>query len=105
MKGAPSSSHVVDLDHVRVVEQRADARLVAKHLHHPRVAGQLRLEPLDHQLLLEPAAGPVAVDLPLAGEIDLRHSADRQKTGGRVPPRQRVALGESAHGSVDRHHG
>jgi len=73
---------VVDVDDVGVVEQGADPRLVEEHVDDPDVGREVRLEPLDHDLLVEPGHRG------LAREIDLGHAA------GREPAHQAVALSE-----------
>ena len=65
----------VGLEHagdMGMVEQCADACLVAKHLDHARVLGQVGLEPLDHDALFEPDRGA------RASQVDLGHATERQ---------------------------
>src|SRR6185312_9291186 len=73
---------VVDVDDVRMIELRADLRLVEEHLDDPRVVGELRPQLLDHDFFFE------AGHCRLAREIDLRHATDRE------PAEQRVAAAE-----------
>src|SRR5687768_17814730 len=44
----------VDVDDVRMVEQRADPRLVEEHRDDARISPELRLQALDHDVLVEP---------------------------------------------------
>src|SRR5262249_1352825 len=73
---------VVDVDDVRVVEQRADARLVEEHLDDPRIVGELGAQPLDHDFLLE------------AGHRGLPRQVDPGHAAGRQPADERVAAAE-----------
>ena len=71
--------HLDDARDVRVVEQRADARLVEKHPHELIVRGQMRQDPLDHDQRPQPR------QLARQREERFRHPALRQ------PPDQPVA--------------
>ena len=64
---------VVDVDDVRVVEQRADPRLVEEHLDDPRIAASSGLS------RLMTSSFSNAGHRGLAREVDLRHAADREQ--------------------------
>ena len=62
-------AEVEDLRDVRVVQPRRDPGLVQEHLHELLVLGEVRQDPLHHQLLLE------ALEADLARQMDLGHPA------------------------------
>ena len=64
-------AEIEDRDDVRMVELRGEAGLVEEHVDELLVAGEMRKNPLEADLLLEPRCSS------LPREIDLRHS-----TGG-----------------------
>jgi hypothetical protein len=89
---------VVDVDDVGMVEQRADARFVEKHVDDALFAAQLGLEPFDGDILIE------ALHRELAGQVDLGHATDRQLAEQIVATgeRRRAALGFGAHEAASR---
>jgi hypothetical protein len=63
-------TEIVDLDDVGMIELRGELRLVEEHPHEALLVAQVRADALQHHRLLE------ALHARLAGEEDLRHSAD-----------------------------
>ena len=69
-----------DLDDVRVMQQGRDLRFVAKQPHELLVEGEVREDTLDDDVRV----GLGGVEDP--GEVELRHTADRQSTHDGIAP-------------------
>jgi hypothetical protein len=77
-------THLDDARDVRVVEQRADARLVEEHAHELIFRGEVRQDALDHDQCAQPG------QLARQRQIGFRHPALRQPPDQPVPPDARV---------------